>query len=161
MSGDTTEKEYTDAASAPVASAARLPLSYAVSVSTERVVVTMRASDGSFEKTVSFSPEGHVRARFVWKPALFPSLSWFTTELSLDREHTVTGSSGAEVWSHPIETVSKSERGLDHTRQGVAYLVRWPVSQGSGEVEIPLAHRSAAPSIPSSRVPARTLDAGR
>ena len=161
LSGDTTATAYADAAYAPVASAARLPLSYTVSVSTERIVVTMRASDGSLEKTVSFSPEGHVHARFVWKPALFPSLAWFTTELSLDHERAVTASPNAELWSHSIETVSKSERGLDHTRQGVAYLVRWPVSQGSGEVEIQLAGGSPAPSIPRASVLAKSRDAGR
>jgi alpha-amylase len=161
LSEDTTAEAYADAAYAPLASAARLPLSYVVNVSTERVVVTMRASDGSFVKTVSFSPEGHVRARFVWKPALFPSQAWFTTELSLDRDRAVPGSSGAECWSHPIETVSKSERGLDHTRQGMAYLVRWPVSQGSGEVEIPLTDQSPASSIAASSGFARTLDTGR
>jgi hypothetical protein len=43
---------------------------------------------------------------------------------------------GATVWEHPIETVAKSERGLDRTLQGISYLVRWPATAGSGEVLI-------------------------
>jgi hypothetical protein len=42
----------------------------------------------------------------------------------------------ATVWQHAIETVAKSERGLDRTLQGTSYLLRWPVQLGSAEVEI-------------------------
>jgi alpha-amylase len=156
-----TAEAFAGAAYTTVASAVRLRLTYGVSVSTERVVVTLRAADGTLEKTLSFSPEGQVWARFVWNPALFPSSAWFSTEVSLDRDRAVTASSGSECWTYPIETVAKSERGLDHTRQGMAYVIRWPVSQGMGEVTIPLTVRSPEPGAPAEPRHAQTLDAVR
>jgi hypothetical protein len=33
--------------------------------------------------------------------------------------------------------VAKSERGLDRTLQGTCYLLRWPASSGSAQVDIP------------------------
>ena len=42
----------------------------------------------------------------------------------------------AEVWRHPIETVAKSERGLDRTRQGESLTFRWPAHLGEASLEI-------------------------
>jgi hypothetical protein len=67
---------------------------------------------------------------------MFEETDWFTSELSLDRERRVAVSDGADIWSYPIETVAKSERGLDRTVQGVSYLVRWPATAGRGHVEL-------------------------
>ena len=42
----------------------------------------------------------------------------------------------ADEWRFPIETVAKSERGLDRTRQGESVTPRWPVRLGKATVEI-------------------------
>ena len=129
---------YANAAYEPVATAARLAMSYAIGRSADRIDIAMRLPDGSLEKTLTFTPDGVVRARLAWEPSHYSASDVFTTELSLDREHALLPSAGAEVWSHPIETVAKSERGLDRTLQGVSYLVRWPATSGKGEVVLPV-----------------------
>jgi hypothetical protein len=40
------------------------------------------------------------------------------------------------VWSFPIATVSKSERGLDETVQGQSLTPRWPVALGEARIEV-------------------------
>jgi hypothetical protein len=35
-----------------------------------------------------------------------------------------------------VETVAMSERGLDRTKQGVAWVVRFPIAAGSGAVHL-------------------------
>ena len=123
--------EYT-----PVASMARVPMTAEVEVGAESVVVMLRSPDSSIAKQLTFFPAGSVRAKFSWDPSAFDENAWFTTEVSLSRPSTLSTEPKAEVWQYPIETVAKSERGLDRTLQGTSYLVRWPVRAGSGEVEL-------------------------
>jgi glycosyl hydrolase family 57/alpha-amylase/4-alpha-glucanotransferase-like protein len=129
---------YANAAYEPVATDARRAMSYTIRRSPDRIEIAMRLLDGSLEKTLTFRPDGIVQVQLAWNPSPFSASDVFTTELSLDREHPVLPSAGAEVWSHPIETVAKSERGLDRTLQGVSYLVRWPATSGKGEVVLPV-----------------------
>jgi hypothetical protein len=42
----------------------------------------------------------------------------------------------AERWDYVIETVSKSEAGFDRSAQGVAAVLRWPVSAGQAAVTL-------------------------
>jgi Domain of unknown function (DUF1926) len=42
----------------------------------------------------------------------------------------------ADEWRYPIETVAKSERGFDRTRQGESVTLRWPVRAGHATVEV-------------------------
>jgi hypothetical protein len=58
----------------------------------------------------------------------------FTTEISLAGPlHAVT-TPAAEPWRFDIETIAKSERGLDRTRQGESLTLRWPVRLGEAAV---------------------------
>jgi hypothetical protein len=41
-----------------------------------------------------------------------------------------------EEWRFDIETVAKSERGFDRTRQGENVTLRWPVELGAAAVEL-------------------------
>jgi hypothetical protein len=130
---------YERATYVPAASGSTLAMSYSVDASTDRLRIVVRSPDGHLEKELTFSPYGAVRARFAWDPAAFGATEWFTTELSLDREHDLVTIGNPRMWSHPIETIAKSERGLDRTLQGFSYLILWPIALGRGEVEIPLA----------------------
>ena len=40
----------------------------------------------------------------------------------------------AELVTYPIETVAKSEKGFDRTRQGESLTFLWPASQGSAKL---------------------------
>jgi 4-alpha-glucanotransferase len=120
----------------PLASTAGLTMPFDVESGADAVHVTLRASDNSLTKRLSFFPDGSVRAKFSWQASAFPAEALFTTEISVSRPVTLTPDANATVWQHPIETVAKSERGLDRTLQGTAYLVRWPVHLGGAEVEL-------------------------
>ena len=82
-------------------------------------------------------PTARSASKFEWSSADFTAGDWFTTELSFSQFPPVVASDSAEpIWWYPIETVAKSERGLDRTRQGMAALIRWPVALGRGTLQI-------------------------
>lgn len=120
----------------PVASTSRIRMSAAVVRGTDEVDVHLHSPNGRMSKRLTFFRDGSVRVSFSWDAASFPADAWFTTEVSLSRAHAIRSQPEAEVWEHPIETVAKSERGLDRTLQGTCYLLRWPVSSGGAQVEI-------------------------
>ena len=131
-----TFEAYTRAEYQPLATTARLKMTAEVEGGVEAVTVTLRASDGSLTKRLTFFPDGSVGAMFSWPVSHFPPNAWFTTEISVSRPVLLKTDAHALVWEHAIETVAKSERGLDRTLQGTCYLVRWPVSRGNAEVEL-------------------------
>ncbi|HSA56932.1 MAG TPA: alpha-amylase/4-alpha-glucanotransferase domain-containing protein [Gemmatimonadaceae bacterium] len=132
-----TREQYESVEYEPIASATRIAMQAEVNADARLVEITLRSADGRLVKRLTFGEDGTVRAHFTWNRAAFPADSWFTTEISIGRAHALNVSDEAEVWHHPIETVAKSERGLEQTLQGTSYLVRWPVARGTGEVTIP------------------------
>jgi len=136
LPGDLTRDAYARAEYQPLATTARLAMTTEVESGAEMVTITLRATDHSLTKRLTFFPDGSVHARFSWPASQFPADSWFTTEISVTRPVRLKTDTEATVWEHAIETVAKSERGLDRTLQGTAYLVRWPAHLGSAEVEL-------------------------
>jgi hypothetical protein len=131
-----TLEAYARAEYQSLATTAGLAMNAEVESGADAVTVTLRARDDSMTKVLTFFPDGSVHAKFSWKPVAFPADAWFTTEISVSRPTRLKADARATVWEHPIETVAKSERGLDRTLQGTAYLVRWPVGLGMAEVEV-------------------------
>jgi alpha-amylase len=89
---------------------------------------------GLEHKTFRFTPEGQVTVEYRWAAEAFPRDAWFTTELSLHRETPLTADPDVVRWTYPINTLAKSERGLEETKQGTAVLLRWPVRAGRATV---------------------------
>jgi len=129
-------ESYARAEYQPLATTARLAMRVEVESGAEALTITLRASDNSLTKQLTFFPDGRVRAKFSWPASQFPADAWFTTEISVSRPIHLKTDAHATVWEHAIETIAKSERGLDRTLQGTAYLVRWPVHLESAEVEV-------------------------
>jgi len=136
LAADVTREAFVACAYEPIASFAKIALDVEVRADHDAATTTLRAPDGTLTKTLTVFRDGKVHASFEWGRDLGPHGSWFTTELSLDRDHPITPSAGAEVWRYDIETVAKSERGLDRTKQGVSYLVRFPIGAGAGSVVV-------------------------
>src|SRR5207248_5864473 len=67
-------------------------------------------------------------------PPLFPYTTLFRS-ISLAHPLELTCTPETDVWSFPIVTVSKSERGLDETVQGRSLTPRWPAAQGEARIE--------------------------
>lgn len=81
------------------------------------------------EKLLRFTPDGSIEAEFAWTGTAYPDDCVFTTEISLSAPMRVEILAGtAEIWRYPVETIAKSERGLDRTVQGEAIVVRAPVT---------------------------------
>lgn len=83
------------------------------------------------EKLLRFRPDGSIEAEFSWSGDKYPEDCVFTTELSLAAPMEVEVDGDAEIWRYDVETVAKSERGLDRTKQGEAVVIRVPVAQSS------------------------------
>jgi 4-alpha-glucanotransferase len=102
------------------------------------ILCSFQTSTGktTLEKRFGFAPDGSIRVSYRWDPALNPADDLFATELSLFAPLDLRPQPAADVWTFPIETVAKSERGLDHTRQGDSVTLRWPLHLGAASIEI-------------------------
>ncbi|HJU75775.1 MAG TPA: alpha-amylase/4-alpha-glucanotransferase domain-containing protein, partial [Gemmatimonadaceae bacterium] len=100
--------------------------------------IDLTTADGpSLSKRLHIAQDGQLSVEFEWRSSDFDASAWFTTELSFSQTPPVVSSDdGGTIWWYPIETIAKSERGLDRTRQGMTALVRWPVALGRGTVQI-------------------------
>jgi hypothetical protein len=88
------------------------------------------------EKRLRFDARGGVRASYRWNPAGLPADSFFSTEMTLSRELPLRLSPQTPVWTFAVQTVAKSERGLDETHQGDSITPRWPIALGHAAIEI-------------------------
>jgi 4-alpha-glucanotransferase len=125
----------------PLRSWAATALAFHVERTADAVDVVMHdAGDGeataaTFGKRIRFSSDGSFSVTYRWDPAQLPE-GTFATEISHARPLVITPAPAAEVWTHDIDTVAKSERGLDRTRQGQATTLGWPVSLGAASARV-------------------------
>ena len=122
----------------PLASWAGSPLQADVEATGDSVDVTCRGRGGgrSLEKRMRFDARGGFSVTYRWDRDAFPPSALFAPELSLAHLLEPACVPDAEVWSFPIATVSKSERGLDDTVQGTSLTLRWPVKVGEARIAI-------------------------
>ncbi|HEY0243437.1 MAG TPA: alpha-amylase/4-alpha-glucanotransferase domain-containing protein [Gemmatimonadaceae bacterium] len=83
------------------------------------------------EKRIRFADDGSITVSWKWETS-----SDFSTELSLFRPLHIETSPEAERSTMPVETVAKSEKGLDRTVQGESITLRWSGSLRSAEARI-------------------------
>ncbi len=93
-------------------------------------------AEKTFEKRVEFTTEGSLTISYRWDPSVGQPEDLFAPEISLFAPLEIRSEPEAEIWTFPIETVAKSERGLDRTVQGQSVTLRWPVHLGEATVEI-------------------------
>jgi len=101
------------------------------------VEVVCRALAGRAElvKRYRFEVSGTVRVTWRWDPSVAGPDDVFTSELSLAGPVGLEWDTEPEMWRFPIETVAKSERGFDQTRQGDSLTLRWPAARGTAWIE--------------------------
>ncbi|MCK5650805.1 MAG: DUF1926 domain-containing protein [Gemmatimonadetes bacterium] len=100
------------------------------------IVVLSDAASGLLEKSLTFLEDGSLEVHYRWDADDVPGGGRFTTEISLGADMTVTPDPTGEVWSFPIATFSKSERGFDETIQGTNVTLLWPAEIGEARVRI-------------------------
>jgi len=127
----------------PLASWARTPFAVEVQRSRGGVEIVCRPEEkeragtqGLAEKRLRFTARGEFTVTYRWDPAAFPAGALFAPEISLAHPLEIRYTPVADVWSFPIATVSKSERGLDETVQGQSLTPRWSVALGKARIEV-------------------------
>jgi len=129
---ETTRDQFVTGTVAPIVSWATRRLQGRLETVPHGVAVRLTAD--RFSKTLVFHANGPLDVHWTWEGDE-PDGTWFTTELSLARLPRIAADD-AERWDYPIETVSRSEAGFDHTVQGTAVVLRWPMARRSASVRI-------------------------
>ena len=124
----------------PAHSWAQTPASFTIERQrdTAEIVCTFSGPGGkrSLEKRYEFAAGGELKVSYRWDPGLGQPEDFFAPELSLFTPLELRPEPEAQIWSFPIETVAKSERGFDRTRQGDSVTLRWPVRLGEATVKL-------------------------
>lgn len=128
-------KEFAGGDYQPVLSWAREPFHYVVQRRRGALEIACAAGEHGtrLAKLIRFDGDGAMTVRYAWDRGIAPD-AVFSTELSLAGPIDPMGTPAPEIWRHPIETVAKSERGLDRTRQGESLTLRWPAHLGEASV---------------------------
>jgi hypothetical protein len=92
-----------------------------------------------------------LKVSYRWDPGLGQPEDFFSPELSLFTPLELRPEPEAQIWSFPIETVAKSERGFDRTRQGDSVTLRWPVRLGEATVKLTPASLTLTAEVDPSR----------
>lgn len=101
------------------------------------VTVSLGSGRERLVKVLRFERTGAVTAQYRWEPDVAGPEDLFAVELSVFGLLRPEPAPDAEWWRFPIETVAKSERGLDRTRQGESITLRWPARLGSASLTLP------------------------
>jgi len=110
-------------------------LEWVVTADGERLRVMVGQPETGFAKTYVFAASGLEAVEFTWQPADADD-RWFATEISHQGSFPLDGDPRPETWTYPIETVAKSERGLERTLQGTATVLRWPARLGAARIRV-------------------------
>jgi hypothetical protein len=96
-----------------------------------------RGGGARLEKRIRLERSGTVTVRYVWdaQGEGRPEAA-FTAELSLARPLEIVAEPEADRREHVIETVAKSERGLDRTIQGRSVTCSWPVATRAASLRL-------------------------
>ena len=87
-------------------------------------------------KMLRLESDGAITVRYAWDPGAGEADDLFSTEISLAGPLEARPEPAADIWRFAIETIAKSERGLDRTRQGESLTLRWPVRLGAAAVSL-------------------------
>lgn len=101
------------------------------------VAITLDDPSKGFSKRYRFEAGGVVTVAYRWDPDRFPPDAHFAPELSIAGALAVRSEpEGVERWVFEVTTLSKSERGIDETPQGLSETFLFPVGLGQAELAI-------------------------
>lgn len=139
LPGSLTPGEYSRGGYPVTRSWARTGFSYQIVREPKAIELDFRAEETNRRgliKRLRFEDDGIVSAHYEWDADAGAPGDFFAVELSLFRPLGIVATPDADVWSHPVETIAKSERGLDRTVQGESVTLRWPVELGAASVRL-------------------------
>ena len=136
LSADVTPDQHARANYKPLKSWAQSRLDFTVIEGQDSVEIIC-TGDG-IKKRIRFSENGEIFVAWSWDTSVFKGDAMFASEISLFRPLEVLGSLAATVWTAPVETVSKSEKGLDRTIQGESVTLLWNATLGGASLRVNL-----------------------
>ncbi len=137
ISSGVTQDQYAWGKYWPVRSWTQAHCGFAIERQHDSITVVCSFHDQpGLEKRVEFAADGTIGVSYQWDPSSGHPDDFFTSELSLFAPLEIRSDPAAEQWSFPIETVAKSERGLDRTRQGESVTLRWPFHLGRSSIQL-------------------------
>jgi hypothetical protein len=144
----------------PVRTWAHAPCNFTIQRAGEQVeiVCSFPGSTGPapvLEKRLTFTADGGLTVAYQWDRSVGEPDDLFAPELSLYAPLELRAEPAADTWAFPIETVAKSERGFDRTRQGDSLTLRWPVRLGEASVSIALRNPGMVEQVETAGQPAR------
>jgi alpha-amylase/alpha-mannosidase (GH57 family) len=134
LGSDVTSDQHARADYTPLKSWARSRFEFDV-IGQGAAVEIVCTGDG-VEKRVRFSESGEISVSWTWDPSAFKADAQFASEISLFRPLEIVGTPDATRWTSPVETVSKSEKGLDRTVQGESVTLLWSAALGGASVRV-------------------------
>jgi 4-alpha-glucanotransferase len=134
LPGDVTLDAFASGAFDTIASWAGVPFHASFEVSAHAVELVLQA--GVLDKRMRFGPAGELTVSYRWDPAAFPADAFFCPEISVSGKVELDLAPAADLWSFPIATMSRSERGFEETVQGHSYTPRWPARSGEARVTL-------------------------
>jgi hypothetical protein len=135
-----TEADWRAATYTPLANFARTPLQVTDARTAPESVHIAMQGQGAHEGLgvdLTVHADGTLVYEIDWRTLTLPMGSLVALEASLGARTatTVTCENAAKQWRSPIESVAKSERGLERTVQGQAIVSLVPVAAGHARVE--------------------------
>jgi len=127
-----TAEQHAKAEYKPTKTWARAALSFDV-IKSPNAIEIFCSGDG-FEKGILFLEDGTIDVIWNWDATNATPGGRFATEISLFRPLEIE--TDAILWRAPVETVAKSEKGLDRTVQGESTTLLWDASLGHAELRI-------------------------
>jgi 4-alpha-glucanotransferase len=91
---------------------------------------------GGFGVEWTFRETGSVAAHYWWDSAHLPAGARVAVELSLAAPLRLDAQNALHVWRYDIETVGKSERGFERTRQGESVTPLFDAASGDARFEL-------------------------
>jgi hypothetical protein len=134
LGADVTAAQHALAVYAPLKSWARAPLDFEVIQEREAVEIVCRGV--GLEKRIRFTEDGSMTVSWMWDPSAFEIGARFASEISLFRPLEIEADSDPTRWVAPVETVAKSEKGLDRTVQGESVTLLWNASLGAASLRV-------------------------
>src|SRR5688572_24501695 len=130
-----TEAQHAAADYTPIRNWARVAFE-TVGVDETREYVDIVCEGDGLTKRIRFTEDGSITVTWAWDPSRFATGSRFASEISLFRPAQIEETPHANRWVAPVETVAKSERGLDRTVQGESVTLLWDASAGSASARV-------------------------
>ena len=136
LAADLTLEAYAAGRYTPLRTWARSPLACHIETGADAIAVVLEGA--GLEKRIRIAADGQLAVSYRWDGAGLPGDARFAPEISLAGALDLQTDPATGPWRFPIETVAKSERGLERTVQGESVTPLWSVSAGAARVELRL-----------------------